>query len=144
MPEADARPSRSRAGRAGAARNGRRLVGLVGGLVALAILTASVLAHREPPRPDVLHTVEFDVPGMTCHVFCPVRVDGTLGDVRGVHGLQVDVDAGTARAEFDPTVTSPEALLARFGDSAYPDASIVGVTETPFADAAAENESSIR
>ncbi len=125
----NAAPRRSRrSGMSASRRRRQRFVVLGGGLLAVAVLTAGVLAHREPPRPDVLHSVAFDVPGMTCHVWCPVRVDAAVGDARGVHGLTVDVDGGTAIVEFDPTLTSPEALLARFADSAYPDASILDVS----------------
>jgi Cu+-exporting ATPase len=70
------------------------------------------------PVPVTPHIASWDIAGMTCQS-CVKHITALLRDVAGVHDASVDLASRVARATYDSTLTSPEALRAaieRSGD----------------------------
>ena len=58
------------------------------------------------------------VSGMTCAA-CQSRVQKTLGKVDGVSDASVNLMMGNATVSFDPSLTSPDALVEKIRDTGY-------------------------
>lgn len=68
---------------------------------------------------QVLQTLTFDVPDMTCAT-CPITVKLAISAVQGVTEVTVDLDSLSATVTFDPTLTSPEAIAVASENAGYP------------------------
>ncbi len=85
-------------------------LGALGAVCALGLSAWS--ASRTPAKPEELTQVTFEVDNLHCPIWCPVRVNGALGDVPGVWDLTVDVEAGTVSAQVDLKKVTVERLQA--------------------------------
>lgn len=74
--------------------------------------------------PSVINAASFatttlSVNNMTC-ALCPVTVKKALLSVRGVSSANVDLKTKTAIIQYDPSVTTPEALIQATTNAGYP------------------------
>src|SRR3712207_505170 len=69
-------------------------------------------------RSPVSKTIELGVQGMTC-ASCTARVERGLRKVEGVEGASVNLATERATVTFDPTRTTPQALLDKVRDVGY-------------------------
>ena len=87
--------------------------------------------------------IEFPVTGMHCAA-CQARVQRALEKAPGVNSAAVNLMTGSAMVDFDPSATSPEALLDTVRDTGYgaelPDPSRSAQEEQEARDAAREAE----
>ena len=65
-----------------------------------------------------LQTSIFDIENMSC-ALCPVTVKKAMEGVDGVQSVEIDFDATTATAMFDPAVTTIEAIAAASTNAGY-------------------------
>ena len=68
----------------------------------------TAITGRTPPAPS--QVVTLPVKGMTC-ASCQAHVQHALADHPGVHDAAVNLVTESARVAYDPTVTSPSALV---------------------------------
>lgn len=64
-------------------------------------------------------TVTFTIENMTC-AMCPITVRKAMEGVEGVRSVEVDFEAKTATAEFDPSATSIADIAAASTNAGYP------------------------
>ncbi len=69
------------------------------------------------------HTETLIVPDISCS-HCVSRVDKALRNLVGVREVSVDLDSKRVSIQFDPDVTSLEAIKAALDDIGYPAASV--------------------
>lgn len=81
--------------------------------------TVPAQAQDAAASAQVLQTLTFDVPDMTCAT-CPITVKLAISAVQGVTEVTVDLDSLSATVTFDPTLTSPEAIAAASENASYP------------------------
>ena len=62
-------------------------------------------------------THTFTVPGISCE-HCRAAIEGTVGAVAGVSGVEVDIDAKTVAVTSEPSVTEA-ALVAAIDEAGY-------------------------
>lgn len=77
--------------------------------------------------------IELKVAGMTCGA-CVARVTRTLLGIPGVHGAEVDLARGVARANVDDIAARQPAVLQALAAEGYP--------SQPMSDSAASTEGS--
>jgi mercuric ion binding protein len=83
-------------------------------------LNAQTARAQDAAAPAVaVQTTTFDVEKMTC-ALCPVTVKTAMGRVEGVQSVEVDFASKTAKAVFDPSVTSVAAIAAASTNAGYP------------------------
>jgi Cu+-exporting ATPase len=58
------------------------------------------------------------VEGMVCHS-CVQLIETTISKERGVHGIRVSLQGKEAMVEFDPTQTTPQALVSAIDDMGF-------------------------
>jgi len=95
-------------------------------------MTAANTTHSRPAAERVV----LPVSGMTCAA-CQSRVQRTLSKTPGVTDASVNLMLANATVTFDPTVTSPEALVERIRSTGYD-------AELPAADRSAVEEQEAR
>ena len=83
------------------------------------LLLVLALAMSSPAFAGPTNTAVLDVPGMTCPL-CPITVKTALERVSGVDKVAVDFPARTVRVNYDPSKTTPAALLKATADAGYP------------------------
>ncbi len=96
----------------------RKLI-IIAALVALSLAGLTVLNLSQANRADASEvtaqtnevTQIFSVENMTCPA-CPFTVKKAMARVEGVQSVNVDFDAKTATAVFDPTVTTAQEIAA--------------------------------
>jgi len=64
-------------------------------------------------------TASFAIENMTC-AMCPITVRKAMEGVDGVRSVEVDFEAKTATAVFDPSTTSPADIAAASTNAGYP------------------------
>lgn len=64
-------------------------------------------------------TQTFTIENMTC-AMCPITVRKAMEGVEGVRSVQVDFEAKTATAVFDPSTTSAADIAAASTNAGYP------------------------
>jgi mercuric ion binding protein len=74
-------------------------------------LAQAQAAHQE--------TVSFDIENMTCAT-CPITVRTAMSRVEGVQNVEVDFETKIATVEFDPAVTTAQAIGAASTNAGYP------------------------
>lgn len=96
---------------------GVAILALAGGGVTLA------LSNGGAERPIVADAAQaqttFAIENMTC-AMCPITVRTAMESVTGVSAVEVDFDAKTARASYDPKRTSAAAIAAASTNAGYP------------------------
>lgn len=80
------------------------------GLTAIVTITAFQAAAQ---------TVNFTINNMTC-ALCPIAVKGAMEGVEGVRAVKIDFEARSAMVDFDPAVTSTDAIAPASADAGYP------------------------
>ena len=113
----------------------RRLI-IITTVVALGLTGLTVLNLSPVTRADALEvtaqanevTQTFAVENMTCAA-CPFTVKKAMARVDGVKSVNVDFDAKTATAVFDPTVTTAQEIAAASTNVGYPTTPIDGWKE---------------
>ena len=76
----------------------------------------TAITGRTPPAPS--QVVTLPVKGMTC-ASCQAHVQHALADHPGVHDAAVNLVTESARVAYDPTVTSPSALVEAVRATGY-------------------------
>lgn len=79
-----------------------------------------------------METLTFGVDGMHCGG-CVASIKRALGALAGVGSVDVSLDAATAAVNFDPALTSPDALMQAVADAGYAvraDSAIAGPQKT--------------
>ncbi|MCP4382850.1 MAG: heavy-metal-associated domain-containing protein [Hyphomicrobiales bacterium] len=89
-----------------------------GGLLSTAAFIPGV-AQAQADQIDSIQTLTFTVERMTCGL-CRVTVAMAMEGVEGVHAVAVDLAAKAATVEFDPSVTSADAIAAASTNAGYP------------------------
>ncbi len=110
----------------------RKLI-IIAALVALGLTGLTVLNISPANRADASQvtaqtnevTQSFAVGNMTCPA-CPFTVKKAMARVEGVQSVNVDFDAKTATAVFDPTVTTAQEIAAASTNVGYPTTPIDG------------------
>ncbi|WP_339747640.1 cation transporter [uncultured Maricaulis sp.] len=74
-------------------------------------------------------TATFAIDGMTC-AMCPITVRTAMSRVDGVESVDIDFEAKTATVNFNPAVTTTDAIGQASNDAGYP----AHVSDTPGAD----------
>lgn len=96
---------------------GVAVLALAGGGVALA------LGSSGPDRAVVTNAAQaqttFAIENMTC-AMCPITVKKAMEGVVGVRTVEVDFDAKTARATFDPRRTTAAVIATTSTNAGYP------------------------
>lgn len=83
------------------------------------LLFAGVLGAA--PNHAQARTITLEVENMTCAV-CPVTVRKSLEAVPGVERARADDQTHTATVTYDPSQTSPQALIRATTEAGYPSA----------------------
>lgn len=92
-------------------------VAVAGGGVALALGNSG--AERAMVADAAQAQATFAIENMTC-AMCPITVRKAMEGVAGVRTVEVDFDAKTARATFDPKRTNAAAIAAASTNAGYP------------------------
>jgi periplasmic mercuric ion binding protein len=61
----------------------------------------------------------FEIENMTC-AMCPITVRTAMSRVDGVNSVEVDFESKTAVVNFDPALTTQEAIAQASTDAGYP------------------------
>lgn len=96
---------------------GVAVLALAGGGMALALGNSD--AERAVVADVAQAQTTFAIENMTC-AMCPITVKKAMEGVAGVRTVEVDFDAKTARATFDPARTSAAAIAAASTNAGYP------------------------
>lgn len=86
------------------------------GMASSASAAAGVTAAQSNPQ---TRTVVLDVENMTC-AMCPITVRKSLEAVSGVIQASASNDTKTATVTYDPTMTTPDALVRATSEAGYP------------------------
>jgi len=85
----------------------------------------SFAAQSATAQVAAVQTATFAIENMTC-ALCPVTVRKAMEGVAGVRSVEVDFEAKTATAVFDPALTSTDAIAAASANAGYPAAALQG------------------
>ncbi|MET4131083.1 mercuric ion binding protein [Porphyrobacter sp. MBR-155] len=96
---------------------GVAVLALAGGGLTLALSNGG--ADRVVVADAAQAQTTFAIENMTC-AMCPITVRTAMEGVTGVSAVEVDFDAKTARASYDPKRTSATAIAAASTNAGYP------------------------
>jgi copper chaperone len=85
-------------------------------------LTAPISASRREDKEDLMTTVTFNVPNISCE-HCQRTIISALTPVDGVRGVAVDIPAKEVRVDYDETRIDIEHLKMILQEEEYPVAS---------------------
>ena len=92
-------------------------LGTAGTLSVTAVLPVPV--QLAAAQAAAIETRTFAIENMTC-ALCPITVKEAMAGVEGVRSVEVDFDAKTATVEFDPALTTADAIAAASTNAGYP------------------------
>ncbi len=101
---------------------GAAVLVLAGGGVALALGNAG--ADRPAASATTQAQTTFAIENMTC-AMCPITVRRAMEGVAGVSAVEVDFEAKTARATYDPRRANAAAIAAASTNAGYPAHAVV-------------------
>lgn len=96
---------------------GLAVLAMTGGGVAYAV--GGTAQNRPPASAVAQRQTTFAIENMTC-ALCPVTVKKAMQGVAGVSAVQVDFTAKTARATYDPKLTTAARIGAASTNAGYP------------------------
>lgn len=65
-----------------------------------------------------MQNITLSVQGMTCG-HCVKAVESSVGEIAGVQSVKVDLKGARAEIGFDPTLATPQAIIARLDEEGY-------------------------
>ena len=95
-----------------------KLILAAGALAALVVTGALILPTGSGAE---FALAEFSVQNMTCGS-CSQKISGALAGMKGVGNIDVDVDAGRVRVEFDPSRLDPARVTDAINGAGFPSA----------------------